>query len=144
MLTFLVHQEIGDPNGTCHYNLARSAPHALFFDLPQYGQGQIVIGPDQASAVTMRAALCCGLYHPGTQPLPAHFHQAKAGNAPNLNPRTICFQLVFDPLFNREIVFAFIHIDKVDNDQTGKITQTHLARHFFGGLKIRFQSRFFD
>ena len=86
----------------------------------------------------MRTALRCGLYHTWTQPLATHFHQAKAGNPPNLDTRAVCFQFVFDPLLNRKVVFALIHIDKINDDQTGKITQPHLARNFFGSLKICF------
>ena len=72
----------------------------------------------------MWAGLCGCLDHPGPQPLTAHFHQTKARNTPYLNARTVCFELIFDPLFNRIIVSALFHVDKVDHDQTGKIAQS--------------------
>ncbi len=39
----------------------------------------------------------------------------------------VCFQLILDPFFNGRVVAAFVHIDKVDHDQTGQIAQTQLA-----------------
>ena len=144
MFALLVHQIIGNRHGRPYQNLFRAAAHALFFQLAQNGERQVVVRAQQARAVTMRTGLGGGLDHAGAQALAAHLEQAKAGNPAHLNTRTVCFQLVFQLFLDRVVVLALVHIDKVDDDQTGQITQAQLAGNFFGCLEIGFQGGLFD
>ena len=104
----------------------------------------VVIRADQAGAVAGWARLRRRLDHAGAQTLARHFHQAKAGNATHLNARAIGLQLVLHALFNGGVVLALVHVDEVDDDQARKVTQTQLARHFFGGLKVGLGRGFLD
>ena len=144
MLAFLVHQVIGNRNRAFHQHFTGAAAGALFFDLPQDAERQIVIRADQASAVTGVARLGRGLDHPRMQALTAHFHQAKATDPTHLNACPIGFQPVFHALFNRGVVAAFIHVDEINHDEPGKVAQAQLARHLIGGLKIGLQCGFFN
>ena len=73
--------------------------------------------------MAMWTRLCGRLNHTRPQPLPAHFHQTKTGYTPHLNAGPVCFELILDPLFDRIVISALFHVDKVDYDQSGKITQ---------------------
>ena len=63
-----------------------------------------------------------------------HFQQTKARNTAHLDAGAIGFKLVFQPFFNCCIIATFVHVDEIDHDQTRQITQTQLARDFFGGF----------
>jgi hypothetical protein len=47
-------------------------------------------------------------------------------------------------LFNRAVVAVFLHVDEVDDDQSGKVTQAQLAGHFFGCFQVGLQRRVLD
>ena len=53
-------------------------------------------------------------------------------------------QGIAQAVFDFTAVFALIHVDEVDDDQSAQITQTHLARHFIGGFQIGAGRGFFD
>ncbi len=144
MFALLVHQEVGNRNRRFDQNLFGPAPHALFFQLTQDAQRHVVVRPQQTGAMTMRTHLCRGFEHPRTQTLTRHFHQAKAGNPAHLNARAVGLELFFHPLFNGCVVATFIHVDEVDDDQTGQIAQTQLAGDLIGGLKVGLGRRLFD
>ena len=92
----------------------------------------------------MRARLCCSLEHTWTQALTRHFQQTKARDAAHLDAGAIGFQLVLEALFNGSVVLALVHIDKVDDDQTREVAQTHLTRNFIRCFKVGFQRCLFD
>ena len=144
VFAFLVHDEVGNIHWTLDQHLARPAAHAFFLDLAQDRQSHIVVRPDQACAMTVRARLGGGLNHAGTQTLARHFQQAKARNAAHLNARAVSFQLVFQTLLDGGVVFALIHVDEVDHNQTGQVAQTQLARHLFGGFQVGLRRGFLD
>mmetsp|Transcript_18163 Transcript_18163/g.28373 ORF Transcript_18163/g.28373 Transcript_18163/m.28373 type:complete len:697 (-) Transcript_18163:5201-7291(-) len=144
VLALLVHQEIGDANRAFDQDLAGPATCAFLFDLTQDRQGQIVVRPDQAGAVTGRTGLCRGLDHARTQTLARHFHQAKAGNAAQLDARTVRLELFLHHLFDLGVVAPVIHVDEVNDDQARQIAQTQLARHLFGSLQVGLGRGFLD
>ena len=53
-----------------------------------------------------------------------------------MNAGAIGLQLILHPLFNGGIVLTLVHIDKVDDDQPSKVTQTQLTRNFFSSFKV--------
>ena len=134
MLAFLVHQEVGNIDRALNQHLARAAARAFFFDGAQYLQRQGIVRTDQTGAVASRTGLCRRFDHARAQTLPRHFHQAKTADASNLNTRPICFQLILHALFDSRVVLALVHVDKVDNDQTGQIAQAQLPGNFFRRL----------
>jgi len=84
----------------------------------------------------MRARTRGRFENPGAQALTAHFHQAKAGNAAHLNPRTVVFQRILHRLFDFADVARIFHVDEVDHHQTGHIAQAQLAGDFPGRFKV--------
>ena len=144
MFALAVDQEVDDPNWRAQQHLFAALARALFLQRPQHLQAKAVIRPDQPGAMAMRAGLGRRFEHPRTQPLPAHLHQAKAGNPAHLNPRTVGFQLVFQALLNGGVVLALFHVDEVDHDQTGQIAQPQLARHLVAGLEVGLQRGVLD
>ena len=144
MFALLVHQVVGDRNRRLDQHFARPAPGAFFFQLAQDRQRQVVVGTDQAGAVAVRAGLGRGLDHAGAQALARHFHQAKAGNPPDLDAGAVVLQPLLEALFDRRIVAPFFHVDKIDHDQPGQVAQAKLAGDFLGGLEVGFQRGFLD
>ena len=53
-------------------------------------------------------------------------------------------ELVFHQLFYGSVVLTLIHIDEVDDDKTGKVTQAQLTRDFCRGLKVGLCCRLFN
>ena len=144
MFALLIHQEVGDAHRRGDQYLARPFAGALFLDLAQDRQRKVVVRPDQAGAVAGVARLCRRLDHTGTQTLARHFHQTKAGNTAHLNTRTVGFQLFLHQLFNGGVIATLVHVDKVDDDQTGQIAQTQLAGDFGGGFQVGLGRGLFD
>ena len=94
--------------------------------------------------MAMGARLGRAFQHAGAQALPAHLQKTEARNAAHLNAGAVGLQLVLQSLFDRGIVLALFHVDKVDDDQTRQIAQTQLAGNLFGGLKVGVQRGLLD
>ena len=94
--------------------------------------------------MTGGARLGRGLDHAGAQTLAAHLHQAETRDAGDLDARAVGLEPVLHALFHRRVVAAFIHVDEVDHDEAGKVTQAQLARHLFGGLQVGLERGFLD
>ncbi len=73
-----------------------------------------------------------------------HFQQTKAGNTAYLNARPVGLQPVFQALFHGIVITALFHVDIIDHDQPGEVTQAQLPRHFLRSLKVGFQRCFLD
>ena len=144
MLALLVEQEVHNPDRRLQQHLFRPLAGSLFFQRAQNLQGHAVIRPDQPGAVAMWARLGGAFQHPRAQALAAHLHQAKARDAAHLNPRAVGFQLVLQTLFDSRVVATLFHVDKVDDDQAREVTQTQLAGHLIGGLKVGLQRGVLD
>ena len=82
--------------------------------------------------------------HSGPAALTADFHQTEGGYFAHLNAGTVVLQGVLQLLFDRSIILGLIHVDEVDDDQAGQVTQTQLARGLFRRLHIRLQRGGFD
>ena len=78
------------------------------------------------------------------QALAAHFHQAKLADRAELDAGAVLTQGVAQAVFNVATVAAFVHVDKVDHDQTAQITQAHLAGYLFGRFQVRAGGGFFN
>ena len=80
----------------------------------------------------------------GANALARHFHKAEMRNPADLNARPIRLQAVLELLFNRPVVAVFVHVDEVDNDQSGQVAQTQLPGRLFGSLQVCLQRRVLD
>ena len=71
-----------------------------------------------------------------------YFQQAETAHLGNLNPCPVFFHGLFHTLFNRQIVFLFFHINKIDHDQPGQISHSQLFGNFVGCFQIGFECGF--
>ena len=65
-------------------------------------------------------------------------------DAANLNARAIVFKALLQSPLHRAVVALLIHVDEVDDDQPGKISQAQLSRDFVGCLQICLQRSVLD
>ncbi len=84
----------------------------------------------------MRAGAGGRLEHAGAQALAAHFHQAEAGNAADLDPRAVVLERVLHRAFDLADVGVVFHVDEVDHHQAGHVAQAELAGDFLRGFHI--------
>ena len=92
----------------------------------------------------MRAFAGGRFQHARAQALPAHLHQAEAGNAADLDPRPVAFQRVFQRAFDLPVVGVVLHVNEVDHHQAGHVAQAQLARDFLGRFEVGGQGRLLD
>ena len=76
--------------------------------------------------------------------MPRHFHKTEMADAAHLDSGAVIFEGVLQPAFHRTIVTVLLHVDEVDNHQTGKIAQSQLPGNFITGFKVGFHRRIFD
>ena len=84
----------------------------------------------------MRALAGRCFQHAGAQTLTAHFHQAKARNAADLNTGAIVLQRLLHRLLDLADVGVHLHVDEVDDDQARHVAQAQLAGDFTRGFQI--------
>ncbi len=65
-------------------------------------------------------------------------------DATNLNAGPVILEGFFKFALNRTIVTVFVHVDKVDDNQAGQITQAHLSGNFSGSFQVCLQRCGFD
>ncbi len=73
------------------------------------------------------------------QSLARHFHQAELADPPDLDAGAILRHRIAQTLFDVAIVASVLHVDEVDDDETGEIAQTKLAaeRGLLDGMLAR-------
>ena len=101
-------------------------------------------GAHQSGAVAMRAFARRRLEHAGAQSLPAHFHQAEAGNAADLDARTIVLERFLHRLLDLARVGVVLLVDEVDHHETGHVAQAQLAGDLARGFEIGVQRSLLD
>ena len=62
----------------------------------------------------------------------------------DLNTRSVLTNGFTQTVFYRTLVANRGHIDKIDDDQATKVTQTQLTRNFIGSFKVSVKRRFFN
>ena len=65
-------------------------------------------------------------------------------DAADLNTRAIMLETLLEPSFDRAIVAFFVHIDEVNDDQSGEIAQAQLPGNLVGRLQIGFERGVLD
>jgi len=72
----------------------------------------------------------------GAQALARHLKQAELADLADLHPRAIVLDRVVQPLFDRMVVAAVLHVDVIDDDETGQVTQAQLAADLVGCFEV--------
>ena len=57
-------------------------------------------------------------------------------NTADLDARAIVFEAFFQPAFDRAVVALLVHVDEVDDDQSGEVAQPQLAGDLVGRFQI--------
>ncbi|ABC63446.1 hypothetical protein ELI_06770 [Erythrobacter litoralis HTCC2594] len=84
----------------------------------------------------MRAIAGGRFQNPGTQALAAHFHQAEAGDAADLDARPIVLERVLHRALDLPDIGIVFHVDEVDHDEPGHVAQAQLTGDFLGRFDI--------
>ena len=120
------------------------ALRSFIFDQAQRGKPRTGCCANQTGTITMRAFASGRFQHACAQALAAHLHQTEAGNATNLNPRTIVFERVFHRAFDFADIGIVFHVDEVNHDKSGHIAQAKLTCDLARCLDIRRDSGLFN
>ena len=62
----------------------------------------------------------------------------------DLNARAIVLETLLESSLHRAIIALFIHVDEVDDDQSGEIAQAQLPRDFIRRLQIGLEGGVLD
>src|SRR5690606_6865895 len=122
----------------------RAVLAGLDVDGAQGGQGRRLGPADAPGALAAFADLGRALDHALAAALTADLHQAEAGDAAHLDARTVLRQGVLEGLLYRAVVLALVHVDEVDDDQTGQVAQAQLAGGLDGGFHVGLGRRGLD
>ena len=95
-------------------------------------------------ALATRADDLAGLAQARAQALAAHFQQAEARDAADLDPGAVLLEGVLQAFFHQALVLARAHVDEVDHHQAAQVAQAHLAGHLVGGLQVGVEGGFLD
>ena len=139
-----VEQVVGDFRRGLHQHLAGVFLHRVFFGQAQDRQRQRFDAAHAAMAFAARANHLAGLAQARAQALAAHFKQAEARDAADLDAGAVLLQGHLQALFDLALVLARGHVDEVDHHQAAQVAQAHLAGHFVGGLEVGVERGFFD
>ncbi|OIQ76201.1 hypothetical protein GALL_421230 [mine drainage metagenome] len=97
-----------------------------------------------AAAAALRAGFGRALQHAGADTLARHFEQSEMRNAPDLDSGTVLSQAIAELALHRAVIALLVHVDEVDDDQTGEIAKPQLPRYFLGGLEISLECGILD
>src|SRR5262245_62141496 len=92
----------------------------------------------------MRAFVSRALTPAGAATLARHFQEAEVRDAADLDARAIILEAILEPALDRPVIAFFIHIDEIDDDQSGEIAQTQLAGNLLGGFEVGLERRVLD
>ena len=84
----------------------------------------------------MRTLAGGGFQYAGAQPLAAHFHEAEARNAADLDAGAIVLERLLHRLFDLTDVGVHLHVDKVDDDEARHVAQAQLTCDFARGFQV--------
>ncbi len=121
--------------------LLAAAARGLVLDHAQRRKAGRRCGAHQAGAVAMRAGLGRSFEHAGAQALAAHFHQAEAGDAADLDAGAVVLQRLLHRLLDLTDVAVLFHVDEVDDDEAGHVAQAQLAGDLVRRLEVGGEAR---
>src|SRR5690606_32179946 len=126
----LVQKIDGDFGMHAHRDLAAPLAHAFFFEHANDEKRRRFNGADKARSAADLAGRGAAFKEARPQPLTRQLHQPERADPPDLDAGAVGFEAVLHPSLNRAVVAIVVHIDEVDDDQPGKITQAELAGDF--------------
>ena len=139
-----VEQEAGHFHRHLHVHGGGVVLHGLFLDDAQDLQRARFGVAHVAGAAAARAGNGCAFGEGGLEALAAHFQQAEFADGAKLHAGAVLAQGFAQAVFHFAAVFAFLHVDEVDDDEAAQIAQAHLAGHFVGGFEVGAGGGFFD
>ena len=139
-----VEQERRDFDGHLGVHGGAVVLHGLFLNDPQNLQCRAFSVANVACATATWAGDGGTLGQGGFEALAAHFEQAEFADGTELHAGTVLAQGVAQAVFHFAAVFALVHVDEVDHDQTAQVAQAHLAGHFVSGFQVGAGGGFFD
>ncbi len=97
-----------------------------------------------AAAFAVRAGAEGAFDEARPEALPRHFQKAEMADAAHLDAGAVMLQGFLDAALNRPVVAVLLHVDEVDDDQSGKVAQAQLPRNLVGGFEVGLEGRVLD
>ena len=144
MRALLVEDVERDDGAGAQRHIMRGALEQRLLQHAQHMQRDGGGGANMARARAMRADHGRAFHHAGADALARHFEQAEMRDAADLDAGAIVLERVLQPALDGAIVPALLHVDKIDDDETGEIAQAQLAGDFVRRLQIGAQRRVLD
>ena len=104
-------------------DILASLSGGFLFDNAQHLQGRGIDRTYPACAQTMRTGLRYRFNQGRAQTLTGHFQQAKMRDRADLNSCPVMAQGIFQASFHRVLVTVFIHVNEINNNQSGQVAQ---------------------
>ena len=139
-----VQQETGNLNRHLHVDSSGAVLHGFFLDDAQNLQCRAFGVAHMARTATAWAGDGCTLGQCRFEALTAQLHEAELADRAELHTGAIGLHGVGQAALDFAAIFAVLHVDEVDHDETAQIAQTGLAGHFFCGLEVGARGGFFD
>ena len=141
----LVVQDVeGDGASDVDHDLGRASLAALLLDGAQDVQRRAFGAADGAGAQAMRAGDEAGLGEGGTQALAAHLQQAEVADGAELDAGAVVLEGVLELLLDGGVVAPALHVNEVNDDQPGQVTQPKLPCGLLCGFQVGAQRRLLD
>ena len=144
VVALLVENVEGDLAGAANREVLGLARDEVLLDRPQHGKAAGRDRADDAAALAMRAGARGSFEKARAQPLARHFEQAEVADVANLDARAVVLQRILQAALDVPVVALLLHVDEVDHDQAGQVTQTQLAGDLVGGLEVGLVGRVLD
>ena len=142
--SLFVEKERGDIDRNLGVQCTRAFLGGFLLQNAQHLQGAGFGVADDADAVAARAGDVVAFGERGTQSLARELEQAEAADLADLHPGAVRTDRLLHVLLDRALILGLGHVDEVDDDESAKVSQTHLAGHFLGSFQIGAKSGFLN
>src|ERR1700691_4599722 len=89
-----------------------------------------------AATAAIRTFLRRAFEYAGADTLARHFQEAEMRDATDLDAGAILLEALLQPPLDRAIVALLVHVDEVDDDQTGEVAEPKLTRDLIRGFEV--------
>src|SRR5437764_394743 len=83
-----------------------------------------------AAAAAVWAFFGRALQHARADPLARHFEKSEMRDVPDLDARAVVLQRLLQAPFDRAVVALLIHVDEVNHDESGEVSEPQLSGDF--------------
>ena len=140
----VVEQIDGNGGRYAHGKLARPLQDAFLLNLAQNREGGRLGRPPHADATAGRTDLEARLKHARPQTLARELQQAEGADAAELNAGLIVLHRFLQAPLDLRLVARDLHVDEINDDQAGEVTQTQVAGDLLRGFEVGAQRRLLD